>query len=162
FSFSRSIGRPSKLIDEKPKNRKDPIVLTDGYSYEMALQGSVRNAWTVEDCFGGRDFDFTKPFLPERIAAVAPIDCLDATEKGLLNEIRANSYCHIFAFVEEYIVPMVVDRARAEVYGDETRLWALLRFAEEEVKHQQMLRRAGQQFQAGFGVACDLVPGREA
>jgi hypothetical protein len=80
----------------------------------------------------------------------------------MLNQIRANSYCHIFAFVEEYIVPMVVDRARADVYGDETRLWPLLRFAEEEVKHQQMLYRACQQFEAGFRVKCDLVPGREA
>jgi hypothetical protein len=47
------------------------------------------------------------------------------------------------------------------VYGDETRLWSLLRFAEEEVKHQEMLRRAVAQFEAGFGVVCGLVPGRE-
>jgi hypothetical protein len=57
---------------------------------------------------------------------------------------------------------MVLDRARADVYGDETRLWSLLRFAEEETKHQQMLRRACEQFAAGFGVDCGLVPGREA
>jgi hypothetical protein len=128
----------------------------------VALQSSIKNAWTVNDCFRDRDFDFTKPFLPERIAGVNPINCLNPDEKRMLNQIRANSYCHIFAFVEEYIVPLVVDRARADVYGDETRLWSLLRFAEEEVKHQEMLRRAGQQFQAGFGVTCDLVPGREA
>ena len=78
----------------------------------------------------------------------------------MLNQIRGNSYCHIFAFVEEYIVPLVIDRARADVYGDETRLWSLLRFAEEEVKHQEMLRRAGEQFQAGFGVR--LRPGARA
>jgi P-aminobenzoate N-oxygenase AurF len=142
--------------------RKDRTVLTHDYSYDTCLQGSVRNAWTVDDCFRGRDFDFTKPFLPERIAGVNPIGCLDKDEKRLLNQIRGNSYCHIFAFVEEYIVPLVVDRARADVYGDETRLWSLLRFAEEEVKHQQMLRRACQQFEAGFGVSCGLVPGREA
>jgi hypothetical protein len=47
------------------------------------------------------------------------------------------------------------------VYGDETRLWSLLRFAEEEVKHQEMLRRASAQFHAGFGVSCGLVSGRE-
>ena len=80
----------------------------------------------------------------------------------MLNQIRGNSYCHIFAFVEEYIVPLVMDHARADVYGDETRLWSLLRFAEEEVKHQQMLRRACDQFEAGFGISCGLVPGREA
>jgi hypothetical protein len=132
------------------------------YTYDLSLQTSIKNAWTVDDVFQGRDFDFTKPFLPERIAGVNGIACLNPDEKRMLNQIRANSYCHIFAFVEEFIVPLVVDQARADVYGNETRLWALLRFAEEEVKHQEMLHRAGQQFEAGLGVSCDLVPGREA
>ena len=131
------------------------------YSYETCLDGSVKNAWTVDDCFQGRDFDFTKPFLPDRIAGVSGIGCLSDIEKRKLNQIRGNSYCHIFAFVEEYIVPMVVDHARDDVYGDETRLWSLLRFAEEEVKHQEMLGRACSQFEAGFGTNCGLVPGRE-
>jgi P-aminobenzoate N-oxygenase AurF len=131
------------------------------YSYETCLDGSVKNAWTVDDCFQGRDFDFTKPFLPDRIAGVSGIGGLSDIEKRKLNQIRGNSYCHIFAFVEEYIVPMVVDHARGDVYGDETRLWSLLRFAEEEVKHQEMLRRACTQFEAGFGTSCGLVPGRE-
>jgi hypothetical protein len=135
---------------------------THADSYDTCLRASVTRAWTVDECFGGRDFDFTKPFLPERIAGVQPIGCLGHDEKRMLNQIRGNSYCHIFAFVEEYIVPLVMDRARADVHGDETRLWSLLRFAEEEVKHQEMLRRAVGQFQAGFGVECGLVPGREA
>jgi hypothetical protein len=80
----------------------------------------------------------------------------------MLNQIRGNSYCHIFAFVEEYIVPMVLANATRDVYGDETRLWALVRFAEEEVKHQEMLRRACDQFEKGFGTPCGLIPGREA
>jgi hypothetical protein len=136
-------------------------MLTHDYSYDTCLRGSVAKAWTVDDCFRGRDFDFNKPFLPEQIAGANAIGCLSDDEKRMLNQIRGNSYCHIFAFVEEYIVPLVIDRARADVYGDETRLWSLLRFAEEEVKHQEMLRRAVEQFQAGFGVACGLVPGRE-
>jgi hypothetical protein len=136
-------------------------MLTHDYRYETCLAGSVNNAWTVDDCFQGRDFDFAKPFLAERIAGVNSIGCLSDDEKRKLNQIRGNSYCHVFAFVEEYIVPMVVDRARADVYGDETRLWSLLRFAEEEVKHQEMLRRACRQFEAGFGMPCGLVAGRE-
>jgi hypothetical protein len=135
--------------------------LSHDYRYDACLQGSVTKAWTVDDCFRGRDFDYDKPFLPERMAGVRLIGCLGADEKRMLNQIRGNSYCHIFAFVEEDIVPLVIDRARADVYGDETRLWSLLRFAEEEVKHQEMLRRAVEQFQAGFGVPYGLVPGRE-
>jgi len=130
-------------------------------SFDACLQASVARAWTVDECFGGRDFDFTKQFLPERIAGVEQIGCLGDDEKRMLNQIRGNSYCHIFAFVEEYIVPLVMDRARADVYGDETRLRSLVRFADEELKHQEMLRRAIDQFRAGFGVDCGLIPGRE-
>jgi hypothetical protein len=137
-------------------------VLTHDYTYEGCLNGSVRQAWSVDDCFGGRTFDFEKAFLPERMAGVREISCLDADEQRMLNQIRGNSYCHIFAFVEEYIVPMVLDNARSDVYGDESRLRSLLRFAEEETKHQEMMDRACRQFAEGFGVECGLVPGREA
>jgi len=128
-------------------------MLTHDYSYASCLDGSVHNAWTVEDCFQGRDFDFAKPFLPERIAGVTGISCINGDEKRMLNQIRGNSYCHIFAFVEEYIVPMVLANATRDVYGDET---------EEEIKHQEMLRRACDQFEKGFGTPCGLIPGREA
>lgn len=137
-------------------------MLTHEYTYAQALQGSINHSWTVDDCYRGRTFDFTKSFLPERIAGVAGLACLDDDEKRLLNQIRGNSYCHLFAFVEEYIIPMVMANAGRDVYGDETRLWSLLRFAEEEVKHQEMMRRACAQFDAGFGVSCGLVDGREA
>jgi hypothetical protein len=137
-------------------------LLTHDYSYATCLEGSLKNAWTVEDCYQGRGFDFDKSFLPERIAGVRAITCLNEDEKRKLNQIRGNTYCHIFAFVEEYIVPMVMANANRDVYGDETRLWSLLRFAEEEVKHQEMLRRACEQFEKGFGVPCSLIPGREA
>jgi hypothetical protein len=136
-------------------------VLIQEFSYAACLKPAESKPWTVEDCFAGRDFDFTKRFLPERIAGVEAIGCLDDDERRMLNQIRGNSYCHLFAFVEEYIVPMVIDHARADVYGDETRLWSLLRFAGEELKHQEMMRRAVEQFQAGFGVQCGLIPGRE-
>jgi hypothetical protein len=136
-------------------------VLTHEYSYAACLQPAESKPWTVDECFAGRQFDFTKRFLPERIAGVDSIGCLDDDERRLLNQIRGNSYCHLFAFVEEYIVPMVMDHARADVFGDETRLWSLLHFAGEELKHQEMMRRAVAQFQAGFGVECGLIPGRE-
>ena len=136
-------------------------MLTNNYSFENCLDNSVKSAWTIEDCFQGRDFDFSKRFLPERIAGTDGIACLNAAEKHKLNQIRGNSYCHLFAFVEEFIVPMVLDHARANVYGDETRLRFLLRFAEDETKHQAMLGRAMRQFEAGFGTPCAGIPGRE-
>jgi hypothetical protein len=138
------------------------MALTTDYDYARALDGSLRQAWTVDDVFRGRTFDFTKRFLPERIAGVDSIAFLDGNERLKLNQIRGNSYCHLFAFVEEFIVPMVLAEATRDVYGDEKRLWSLLRFAEEEVKHQEMMRRASEQFTVGFGTSCELVGGREA
>ena len=73
-------------------------MLTHDYRYDTCLEGSIKNAWTVDDCFQGRDFDFSKAFLPERIAGVGAIGCLSDEEKLKLNQIRGNSYCHIFAF----------------------------------------------------------------
>jgi hypothetical protein len=131
-------------------------------TYTNLLARSIKNEWTVEDCFQGRDFDFTKSFVPERIAGVRDIACLNDDERRMLNQIRGNSYCHVFGFVEEYIVPMVMANAARDVYGDETRLWSLLRFAEEELKHQELMRRACEQFEHGFGSHCELIPGREA
>lgn len=136
-------------------------MLSHNYSYADCLRNSLKTAWSVEDCFRGRDFDFSKRFLPERIAGVNNIGCLDDTEKLKLNQIRGNSYCHIFAFVEEFIIPMVMDHAREKVYGDEIRLRYLLRFAEEETKHQDMLQQAMDQIGAGLGVSCGVISGRE-
>ena len=136
-------------------------MLSHNYSYADCLSNSLKTAWSVEDCFRGRDFDFSKRFLPDRIAGVNHIGCLNDTEKLKLNQIRGNSYCHIFAFVEEFIIPMVMDHAREKVYGDETRLRYLLRFAEEETKHQDMLKRGMDQIGLGLGVSCGLIPGSE-
>ncbi len=134
---------------------------THAYNFDDCLENSIKSAWTVEDCFQGRDFDFSKRFLPDRIAGVEAITCLNEDEKLKLNQIRGNSYCHIFAFVEEFIIPMVMDHARRDVFGDEARLRFLLRFAEDETKHQMMMRQAMTMMNDGLGVACGTIPGRE-
>ena len=136
-------------------------MLTNNYSYADCLKNSISSSWSVDDCFKGRTFDTSKRFLPDRIAGVDAIGCLSDEEKLVLNHIRGNSYCHIFAFVEEYIIPMVMDHARADVYGDEARLRYLLRFAEDETKHQEMLRRAMDQIAEHYGFAFGVIPGRE-
>ncbi len=136
-------------------------MLSHSYSYADCLKNSLKSAWSVEDCFQGRKLDFSKRFLPNRVAGVNDIGCLNEDEKRTLNQIRGNSYCHIFAFVEDFIIPMVLDHAREDVYGDETRLRYLLRFAEEETKHQDMLKRAMDQIEAGLGISCGVIQGRE-
>lgn len=131
------------------------------YSYGECLDNSKKVSWAEEDVFAGKNFDFTKRFLPDKLSGVEDITCLDDAEKRQLNQIMGNAYCHIFAFVEEFIIPLVMQEALKNTYGDEIRLRALLRFAEEELKHQELFRRSMELFDRGFGASCRLIPGRE-
>jgi hypothetical protein len=136
-------------------------MLSHDYSYSEILQNSLKVAWTEGEVLEGRDFDYSKRFLPNRLSGVDGIHCLSDDEKLKLNQIMGNAYCHIFAYVEEYIVPQALEAAQRDVYGDETRLRTLLRFAEDESKHQELFRRSTALFEKGFGVKCGLIPGRE-
>ena len=136
-------------------------MLSHNYSYQDCLANSKKVAWKEEDVFAAKNFDFSKRFLPNRLCGVDGITCLNDKEKRQLNQIMGNAYCHIFAFVEEFIIPMITQEALKDTYGDEVRLRSLLRFAEEELKHQELFRRSMALFEQGFGTQCGLISGRE-
>ncbi len=63
------------------------------YSYEAALSASETVNWRVEDLIGGgRELDFSKPFLPESLARVTPLSFLTQAEQRTLNQIRGHGY----------------------------------------------------------------------
>ena len=136
-------------------------MLTHNYSYQDCLDNSIKVAWKEDDIFAGKNFDFSKRFLPNKLSGVDEIGCLNDDEKRQLNQIMANAYCHIFAFVEEFIIPTITEEALNDAYGDEVRFRSLLRFAEEELKHQELFRRSIDLLDRGLGIECGLIPGRE-
>ena len=135
-------------------------MLSHDYTYPDILRNSLKVAWTERQVLEGRDFDYSRRFLPNRFSGVDDIGCLNEREKLKLNQIMGNAYCHIFAYVEEYIIPQALEAAQRDIYGDETRLRTLLRFAEDESKHQELFRRSTALFEKGFGVRCGLIPAR--
>ena len=123
---------------------------------------SERVAWKVEDLIGGdKRLDFTKPFLPEALAHVEPLDFLSARERLLLNQIRGYGYARLLLVVEAIILPFVLDHARARIAGDEEELRALLQFGAEEAKHTQLFLRLREQLESGFGSPCDFIGPQE-
>ena len=136
-------------------------MLSHNYTYQECLDISKRVSWLEDDVLADKNFDFSKRFLPNRLTGVDEIGCLNENEKLQLNQIMGNGYCHIFAFVEEFIIPTVTEEAMKDVYGDEVRARSLLRFAEEELKHQELFRKSVELFGQGFGSECGLIPGRE-
>jgi hypothetical protein len=136
-------------------------MVTHNYSYQDALANSKKVAWTEDQVLSGRSFDLSKRFLPNSLSGVDGITCLDEDEKLKLNQIMGNAYCHLFAFVEEFIVPAVSGEAMRNPYGDEVRQRSLIRFSEDELKHQEMFRRSIHMFNEQFGADPELIPGRE-
>ena len=136
-------------------------MLSHNYTYQDCLDNSKQVSWKEDEVLGGKTFDFSKRFLPNKLTGIDEIGCLNDDEKRQLNQIMGNGYCHLFAFVEEFIVPTVAEEAANDAYGDEVRLRSLFRFAEEELKHQELFRRSIDLFDRGFGVECDLIPDRE-
>jgi hypothetical protein len=137
-------------------------MLTHAYDYRSVLETSQRINWKIEDVIGGREFDFSRPFLPDAIAGVAGIRCLDDKEKLQLNHIRAFTYLYLFGLVEEYILPSVLDHVRGAGEGEGEERRALLRFAEEEAKHIELFRWFVQEFESRFDTPCGVIgPPRE-
>jgi hypothetical protein len=133
------------------------------YSYQATLAASQRVNWRIEDVIGGdKRLDFSKPFMPEALARVDPLDFLSADEKRTLNRIRGGVYLSIFGLVEEFILPFVLDHARPLLQGDDYRVRALLQFAGEEAKHIHLFKRFREEFERGFGHSCAVIGPPEA
>src|SRR5215831_9822931 len=131
--------------------------------WDPVIHSSEKVAWTIESVLGPEArFDLRRPLLPDSLANVAKISCLSDAERLTLNQIRGHAYLYLFSFVEEYIIATAVRHSSAEVFGDHTALRALLRFAEEEVKHQEMFRRACRLFKQSFGHEPEVLPNPQA
>src|SRR6185295_1003825 len=133
------------------------------YTYEAALAASIKVQWRVEDVIGdGKHLDFAKPFMPESLARVEPLDFLSSKERIVLNQIRGHDYLYIFGLVEEFILPFVLDHARPILSGNDARARAFIAFAGEEAKHIELFRRFRSDFLKSFGSNCDVIGPPEA
>jgi hypothetical protein len=63
----------------------------------------------------------------------------------------------MFGLVEEFILPYVVDHARAQLSSDDYRVRALLGFAGEEAKHIHLFKQFRKEFEQGFGSRCEFI-----
>jgi para-aminobenzoate N-oxygenase AurF len=128
------------------------------YTYEDALATAQKVNWKIDDVIGGdKRIDFSKPFMPESLAGVRTLDFLSKDERRTLNQIRGLGYLVMFGLVEEFILPFVLDHARPRLAGDDYRARALIQFASEEAKHIQLFKRFREEFDAGFGVRCEVI-----
>jgi hypothetical protein len=124
-----------------------------GVEYPAIVAVSQRVAWTVDEIFVNRRFDATKPIVPDSWVGTGQLAFLDEREQRTLNHIRAFSYSHLLGNYEEFIPVQMAEVAGQDWHDDRARLRGLLRFGEEEMKHQQLFRRTEEVLEASCGHA---------
>jgi hypothetical protein len=113
--------------------------------YAQCVAASKRVRWDIEtDVIRGRRFDLDHKFLPDALTRVNEIDFLSPAEQRLLSQVQGRTYANMFGLVERYIGAKVLERSRDFWLGDQNALEALIRFGDEELKHQALFRRIEQ------------------
>jgi hypothetical protein len=133
--------------------------LVDSARYAKAIEVSKRIRWDIDrDVIRGRRFDFAKHFLPDGLSKVDRLQFLTAADQRLLSQIQGRTYANIFGLVERFIAAKMLDVTRVHWLGDQTALEALVRFGDEEIKHQELFRRIERMCAEGMPEGYTFVP----
>ncbi len=119
----------------------DAYEFSRGLDHASIVAASERVAWAVDEVFRGRAFDSSRPMVPASWVGTEGLEFLDNREQRILNHCRAFSYVHLLGNFEEFAPPHLGGIAQEDWHDDRARLRALFRFGDEELKHQQLLRR---------------------
>jgi len=110
--------------------------------YARCVQISKRVRWEIEqDVIRGRQFDSAHKFLPDGLSLADAFTTLSADEKRFVSQIQGRTYANIFGLVERFINAKVLELSEEHWFGDQVALEALVRFSDEELKHQALFRR---------------------
>lgn len=128
------------------------------FDYATCVANSERVSWRLDEVLPqSASLDRRKRFLPNALAPNDSLAFLSDAERRTLNQISGKAYMNLFGFVEVYIEAMVLEHAQAALFGDRGQMRALVRFADEEVKHQQLFTRFCALFDQQFGVQCPVL-----
>jgi hypothetical protein len=110
--------------------------------YARAIAASKRIRWDIDnDVIRGRALDVGQKFLPDGLSLVDELPFLSAQERRFMSQVQGRTYANIFGLVERYINVKVLELSRDHWFGDQVALEALVRFSDEELKHQELFRR---------------------
>lgn len=110
--------------------------------YLRAIAASKRARWELEkDVLQGRRLEREHKYLPDGLSLANTLTFLSASEQRAMSQVQGRTYANIFGLVERYINAKVLELSREHALGDQVALEALVRFSDEELKHQELFRR---------------------
>ncbi len=123
--------------------------------YAKTIEASKRIRWDIDrDVIRGRTFDLAHTFLPDGLSLADELPFLNPVEHRFLSQVQGRTYANMFGLVERFIGAKMLEVSRDHWLGDQTALEAIVRFTDEELKHQELFRRierlAGADMPAGY------------
>ena len=114
----------------------------DSARYRKCLHNSQKVTWDIDaDVIRFRQLDTASKFLPDSLSLVAQLPFLNPSQQRLLSQIQGRTYAYLFGLIERCINAKVLEMGRAHCLSDPIAVAALLKFVQEELKHQELFRR---------------------
>jgi hypothetical protein len=127
--------------------------------YRRALAASRRVHWDIDrDVIGGRTLDPGHKSLPDGLSLAPSLEFLTDGERRLFSQVQGRSYANIFGLVERFINAKVLQLSQQYVLTDQVALEALVRFSDEELKHQELFRRVERLAAEGMAPGYRFLP----
>jgi hypothetical protein len=118
------------------------IASTHSDRYARTIRASKRVRWDIDEhVIRGRRFDTSQKYLPDGLSLAHEFTTLTEDEKRFVSQIQGWTYANMFGLVERFITAKVLEVSRDHWLGDQKALEALVRFSDEELKHQELFRR---------------------
>src|SRR5437868_8743449 len=132
----------ARCISGKARNVDTIDKISNSERYAHCIQASKRVRWDIdEDVIRGRCLDRAHKFLPDGLSLADAFTTLSVDEKRFVSQIQGRTYANIFGLVERFINAKVLELSHDHWFGDQVALEALVRFSDEELKHQALFRR---------------------
>src|SRR5215472_2420891 len=130
---------PQKIREPAKMQPESQTTQTERFARCVVISKRVR--WDIDkDVIRGRSFDSAHKFLPRGLSRVDQMNFLSADEKRYLSQIQGRTYANVFGLVERFINAKVLEVSRDYWLGDQVALEGLVRFCDEELKHQELFR----------------------
>ena len=79
--------------------------------------------------------------MPDGLSGIGYLDFLSNDDQRFMSQIQGRTYANMFGLVERFINTKVVELQQAYNGVNAVALEALVRFSDEEIKHQELFRR---------------------
>jgi len=148
----QGMGPRDERLEEIAMNVPFPTASVNRYAKVIEVSKRVR--WEIErDVIRGRRFAFDRTFLPAGLSLVDELEFLTPAQRRTLSQVQGRTYANLFGLVERFIGAKMLEVGREHALGDQTAFEALVRFTDEELKHQALFRRIDEM------LAADMPPG---